>query len=313
MMKKMVIFGGNSNQELLIEICQKLDKSPGKALVSRFPDTEIKVEIEENVRGKDVFIVQSTSPPVDENLMELLVMIDALRRASAFRVTAVMPYYGYARQDRKHKGRVPITGRLVADLLEASGADRVLAIDLHASQIQGFFKIPVDHFPGHIAFRDSFKNLLPDLVIVAPDTGGRQRASSVAKKLEVSLAIIDKRRVNDRKTEVRNVIGEVENKTALLVDDIISTGGTMAKDAEVLKIAGATRVIACATHGIFAPGSAEILDNSEIESIYVTDTVKTIFPLPQKVCYQNSMASFLAEGILRIHKNRSVGEIIEHT
>ncbi len=312
-MKDMIVFGGNSNLELLAKVCNKLEISPGKILVSKFPDGETKVEVGENVREKDVFILQSISPPPNDNLMELLLMIDALKRASARRVTAVIPYFGYARQDRKHKGRVPISARLVADLIEVAGADRVLAIDLHASQIQGFFKIPMDHFPGHIAFEEGFVEYLPDLVIVAPDAGSIQRAGPFAQKLKVPLAIIDKRRIDERRTEVRTVIGNVRGKTVLLADDIISTGGTAVNDAEALIREGAERVILCVTHGVFSPESKEKLDDSDIEKIYVTDSVKSIFLLPNRIVCKHSVAPFLAEGIRRIHNNLSVSEIIEHT
>ncbi len=312
-MKDMIIFGGNSNPELLRKICSGLGKVPGEAVVSRFPDMEVKIEIGENVRGKDVFIVQSMSPPVNDNLMELLLMTDALKRASAARITAVIPYYGYARQDRKHRGRVPISARVVADLMETSGMDRILTIDLHASQIQGFFRIPVDHFPGHLAFRNGFDRYLPNLVVVASDAGSIQRADPFANRLKVPMAITDKRRVNDREIEVRTVIGDVRGKIALLTDDIISTGGTVVRDAEALKEAGAAKIIVCATHGVFTPGSAEILDGSHLDRIYVTDSIKSPFPLPMKVCYENSVASLLAEGILRIHQDRSVSEMMIET
>ncbi len=306
----MVVFGGSSNPELLSRVCGELDLFPSRATVSRFPDLETKIEIEENVRGKDVFIVQSISPPANDNLMELLLMTDALRRASAERITAVIPYYGYARQDRKQRGRVPISARVIADLLETVGTDRVLTLDLHASQIQGFFKIPVDHFPGHLAFKNGFSEYLPDLVVVASDAGSIQRAVPFANKLKVPMAVTDKRRIDDRTIEIRTVIGDVKGKNVLLADDIISTGGTIARDAEALKKAGAEKVIVCATHGVFAPGAVEILDGSDLEAIHVTDSIKSIFPLPSKVCYQNSVAPLLAEGMLRIHENRSVSEMI---
>lgn len=310
-MKEMIVFGGNSNPDLLTRICTELDVVPGKVTVSKFPDLETKVEIEENVRGKDVFVIQSISPPANDNLMELLFMIDALKRASASRITAVIPYYGYARQDRKQRARVPISARVIADLLEVSGTDRVLTLDLHAFQIQGFFKIPVDHFPGYLAFKNGFEKYLPELVVVASDAGSIQRAVPFANKMKVQMAVTDKRRIDDRNIEVRTVIGDVKGKTALLTDDIISTGGTMARDAEALKKAGAVKIIACVTHGVFAPGAAETLDRSELDMIHVTDSVKSPFPLPKKICFSNSVAPLLSEGIIRIHENRSVGEMID--
>ncbi len=312
-MENVIIFGGSANQELLLKICRSLNMHPGKALIGKFPDGETKVEIRENVREKNVFIIQPTSPPVNDNLMELLAMIDALKRASARSVTAVISYYGYARQDRKHKGRVPITARLVADLIEVAGADRILTIDLHAPQIQGFFKIPVDHFPGYLAFKNGFQEQTEDLVVVAPDTGSIERAGAFAKKLKVPLAVIDKRRIDERRVEVRNVIGTIKEKTVLLADDIISTGGTVVRDTEALIKKGAKRVIVCATHGVFSSEAKNLLDNSDIEKIYITDSVKSIFPLPERVIYEHSVASLLGEGIFRISEGLSVGEIIEHT
>jgi ribose-phosphate pyrophosphokinase len=312
-MNGLLIFGGNSNPGLFSKICKELGINCGSALVSKFPDGEIKIEIQENVRGKDVFIIQSVSPPVNDNLVELLLMIDAIRRASAKRITAVIPYFGYARQDRKHKGRVPISARVVADIIESSGVDRVLTIDLHAPQIQGFFTKPLDHFPGHIAFKDCFKEYLPNLVVVSPDAGSVQRALPFVNKLNVPLAIIDKRRIDENKTEVRTIVGEVKGKTVLLPDDIVSTGGTLVKDAEALISFGAKRVVACITHGVFSPNSAEKLNNSCIEKIYITDTVLSPYPLPLRTVQNNSFAPFLAEGIRRIHENRSVSEILEHT
>ncbi len=309
----MIVFGGNASGELLNKVCAVLNIPLGKALFSKFPDGETKVEVEENVRGKDTFIIQSISPPANDNLMELLLMIDALRRASARRVTAVVPYLGYARQDRKHKGRVPISARLVADLIETAGADRVLTVDLHASQIQGFFKIPVDHLPGRIAFENGFQENLKNIVVISPDAGSIQRAGPLANELNVPLVIIDKRRMDERKITVRTVIGDVKGKTALLADDIIATGGTMVGDAEALIREGAKKIIACATHGVFSPESKDTLDNSDIEKIYLTDSVKSVFPLPERAVYEHSVAPFLAEGIRRIHGNLSVGEIIEHT
>jgi len=316
MRDELFITGGNSNHILLLKISAELKLRPARARISRFPDGEVKVEIEDNVRGKDVFVIQSLSPPANDYLMELLIMIDALRRASAERITAVIPYFGYARQDRKHKGRVPITARLVANLIETAGADRILVLDLHASQIQGFFNIPVDHLPAYPFFvhflRSVFKERMNEVVIVAPDAGSIQRAGPLAREMNVPLAVIDKRRIDEETTEVRKIIGDVRDKIVLLADDIISTGGTLIKDAHALGKAGAREIYACATHGIFAGNAGIKLDTSPMKMIYITDSVSSPFALPKRLKVV-SIASQFAEVIKRIHENRSVSEVIEHT
>ena len=252
------IFTGNAHPALAKEICKELGVPLGKAQVGRFPDGEVRLQILENVRGADVFVIQPTCRPVNDNLVELLVMLDALSRASASRITAVMPYFAYARQDRKDRPRVPISSKLVADLLTSAGADRVLALELHAGQIQGFFDIPVDHLyatPVTVAY---FRRLrLKNLVVVSPDTGGVERARGFAKRMNIPLAIIDKRREDAHVVEVFNVIGEVEGKTCLLVDDMIDTGGTLVSGARALKEKGADKVYACCTHGVFAGNAIE--------------------------------------------------------
>ena len=252
------IFTGNAHPALAREICAELGVPLGKAQVGRFPDGEVRLQILENVRGADVFVIQPTCRPVNDNLVELLVMLDALSRASASRITAVMPYFAYARQDRKDRPRVPISSKLVADLLTSAGADRVLALELHAGQIQGFFDIPVDHLyatPVTVAY---FRRLrLKNLVVVSPDTGGVERARGFAKRMNMPLAIIDKRREDANVVEVFNVIGEVEGKTCLLVDDMIDTAGTLVQGAKALKEKGAAKVYACCTHGVFADNAIE--------------------------------------------------------
>src|SRR3989475_3364996 len=247
------IFSGKAHPALAKEICEHLQLQLGDAQVGRFPDGEVEVQIGENVRGADVFVVQPTSTPVNDHLMELLIMLDAFRRASAYRITAVMPYYGYARQDRKDRPRVPISAKLVADLLTVSGANRILTLDLHAGQIQGYFNIPVDHLYATPVTVDYFRKLkLKNLTVISPDTGGVERARSFAKKLRAPLAIIDKRRENADTVEVMNVIGDVAGRAVLLVDDMIDTGGTLGCAAEARPVQGAERVFACWGHGGFA-------------------------------------------------------------
>ncbi|MEA3305971.1 MAG: ribose-phosphate pyrophosphokinase, partial [Candidatus Omnitrophota bacterium] len=250
---QMLIFAGNSNKKLTNEICGYLNMPLGRAVVGKFSDGEIKVKIKEDVRGKDVFIIQSVCSPVNDSLIELLILIDALKRASAERITAVIPYYGYARQDRKDQPRVPITAKLVANLITAAGVNRVLTIDLHAGQIQGFFDIPLDHLFAVNIFVDYFhKNRIKNLVVVSPDVGGVKMARSYAKKLRAGLAVVDKRRVNDKKTEAMFVMGEVKGKNALIVDDIIATAGSLVEATEALKRNGAKEVYAAITHPILS-------------------------------------------------------------
>ncbi len=305
------IFSGNANLGLAREICDALGVPLGAAQVKRFSDGEVWVEIDENVRGKDVFVIQSTSRPANEHLMELLIMIDALKRASAERITAVMPYYGYARQDRKVQPRTPITSKLVADLITSAGAHRVLSVDLHAGQIQGFFNIPFDHLYATPILLDYIKeNLMNDLVIVSPDAGGAERARAYAKRLEVGLAMIDKRRTRPNVSEVMNVIGEVEGKTAIIVDDMVDTAGTLTQAAQALADNGAKRVFACATHGVLSGPAVERIEKSVLSALVVTNTIsqpEAVLKHPKiKVL---SMAKLLGEAISRITHSDSVSSL----
>jgi len=302
------IFSGNANPRLAQEVCDYLGLPMGKAKVSRFSDGEVNVQILESVRGSDVFLIQPTCPPVDENLMELLVMIDALRRASAGRITAVMPYYGYARQDRKVQPRVPITAKLVADLLTAAGADRVLTMDLHAGQIQGFFNIPVDNLLAMPIFLDYMKSQgVEDLVVVSPDAGGVERARAFAKRLHLPLAIIDKRRVADNVAEVMHVIGEVKGKRALILDDMIDTAGTLVKSVDALLQEGALECLAAATHPVFSGPARDRIEASALKEVVVTNTI------PLKATFSRvkvlSVAPLIAEAIKRIHLGESVSSL----
>ena len=311
MLDKLKIFSGNSNIQLAQEICKALNIPLGKANVRKFSDGEIQVEIEENVRGMDVFIAQSTCTPVNTYLMELLIMMDAIKRASAERITAVIPYYGYARQDRKVAPRVPITAKLIADLITTAGASRVLTIDLHAGQIQGFFNIPVDHLyaaPVMIEFiRDKFAD---NLVIVSPDAGGVERARAFAKRLGATLAIIDKRRPQPNQSNIMNIIGEIKGKTALLLDDMVDTAGTLTQSADALLEAGAERVVACCTHAVLSGAAIEKINQSALQELVVTDTI----PLRKeahscKKIVALSVSKLLAEAIKRIHNNDSVSSL----
>ncbi len=307
---RLKLFSGNANVELAKEICAFLCVPMGAADVRRFSDGEINVEIRDNVRGVDVFIVQSTCPPVNDNLMELLILMDALKRASAQRVTAVIPYYGYARQDRKVLPRAPITAKLVADMLTAAGVSRVLTVDLHAGQIQGFFNIPVDHLYSAPVMLDYIKsNYGNDIVIVSPDAGGVERARAFAKRLHVPMAIIDKRRVMPNVAEVMNIIGEVDGKTAVLLDDMVDTAGTLVMSADALKKKGARKVYAMTTHAVLSGPAIERLEKSVIEELVVTDTI----PLGAKASCKKlkvlSVAGLLGEAIKRIHFHDSVSSL----
>ena len=305
------VFSGNANPELSKAICDYLGIPIGELHLSTFSDGEIYCQIMENVRGKDVFIIQPTCPPVNHNLMELLVMLDAFSRASAGRITAVIPYYGYARQDRKDKPRVPISAKLVADLLSAAGANRILALDLHAPQIQGFFDIPVDHlFSTPVAIDYIKKKGLSPLVLVSPDAGGVERARAFAKRLNVSLAIADKRRVGANQAEVLHIIGEVEGKNAFIIDDMIDTAGTMVKTAKALLENGAKAVYAYGTHPVFSGPALDRLESSEIVEVVVTNSI----PLSEKArtsdkIVQLSVAPLLGEAIRRIHRGDSVSSL----
>ena len=304
------IFTGNSNIELVRKISEKLNTPIGKSVVKNFSDGEINVEIDESVRGMDVFVIQSICAPVNNNLMELLILIDALRRASSERITAVLPYYGYARQDRKVSPRAPITAKLVADLITAAGASRILAVDLHAGQIQGFFNIPVDHLFAAPVLLDYLKHLKNDIVIVSPDAGGVERARAYAKRLNTSLAIIDKRREAPNVSQVMNIIGDVSGMVAVLVDDLVDTGGTLVRAAYALMEKGAKAVYACCTHPVFSGRAVEVLEESPIKEMIVTDTI----PLREdaKACPKIrvlSISSLLAEAIRRIYKDDSVSDL----
>ncbi|MCL5884918.1 MAG: ribose-phosphate pyrophosphokinase [Deltaproteobacteria bacterium] len=309
-MTRLKLFSGNANPELAKEICAFLGIPIGDCAVKRFSDGEVNVEIRENVRGADVYIIQPTCPPANDHLMELLIIMDALKRASAKRVTAVIPYYGYARQDRKVIPRAPITAKLVADLLAAAGVSRVITMDLHAGQIQGFFNIPVDHLYAAPVMLDHIRaNYRNDIVIISPDAGGVERARAFAKRLNASLAIIDKRRVAPNVAQVMHIIGEVEKKTALVLDDIVDTAGTLVQTAEALRREGASRVFALATHAVLSGPAIERLEGSEIEELVVTNTI----PLGSKAACRRirvlSVAPLLGEAIKRVHFNDSVSSL----
>lgn len=310
--EEMRIFAGNSNPPLARDICCHLGLPLGEALVETFSDGEIRVEIKENVRGCDVFAIQSTCAPGNDNLMELLIMLDAFRRASAKRVTAVIPYYGYARQDRKVAPRVPISAKLVADLITTAGASRMLTMDLHSGQIQGFFNIPVDNlYASPVLFQYMQSRLgQEDLIVVAPDAGGAQRARAFATKLNVSLAVIDKRRADANVVEEMNIIGEVEGKTSILIDDMVDTAGTIAMAAEALVRAGARKVIGCCTHAILSGKALDRINDSPMEEMVVTDTV----PLSDKIARCEkikplSVAPLIGEAIHRTHLERSISSL----
>jgi len=304
------IFTGNSNVHLVQKISDGLGTPVGKSVVKTFSDGEINVEIHESVRGMDVFVIQSICHPVNQNLMELLILIDALKRASAERITAVLPYYGYARQDRKVLPRAPISAKLVADLITTAGASRVLTVDLHAGQIQGFFNIPVDHLFAAPVLLEHLRHFNSDLVVVSPDAGGVERARAFAKRLDASLAIIDKRRDAPNVAQVMNIIGDVQGLTAVLLDDIVDTGGTLVRAAYALVEKGAKTVFACCTHPVLSGDATKILSDSPIEELIVTDTI----PLKQhaKECPKIkvlSVAGLLTEAIQRIYKDESVSSL----
>ncbi len=305
------VFGGNSNSALAVSICDILGIKLGEARVQTFSDGETAVEINESIRGKDIFIVQSTCPPSNEHVMELLIMLDAVKRASASRIAAVIPYFGYARQDRKSSGRTPISAKLVANLLETAGAHRVLTIDLHAGQIQGFFDIPVDNLYSKPVILEYIKEKYPEnITIVSPDAGGVERARAFAKPIHADLAIIDKRRERANQCEVMNIIGDVRGKVCMLVDDMVDTAGTLTNAARALAEAGASKVAACCTHGVLSGPAIDRLNASPIEELIVTDTV----PLRDNAVGNSrikviSVAPILAEAIRRIYTNDSVSAL----
>ena len=310
---RVLVFSGRSNRGLTQEICDYMDIHMGNSVIKAFSDEEIFVRIEENVRGGDVFVIQSTCTPGNTNLMELLIMIDALKRASAKRITAVIPYYGYARQDRKCEPRVPITSKLVADILHTAGTDRVLTMDLHAGQIQGFFNIPVDHLFAINVLIGYIKKLnYKDPVVISPDAGGVERARAFAKRLGVSLAIIDKRREVANEAKAMHLIGDVKGKVAFIVDDMIDTAGTLLEATNALLREGAKEVHACCSHPVFSGPAAKRISESDIKSIVTTDTI----PLPDGLKNSSkikilSVAPLLGEAILRIHREESVSSLFD--
>ncbi len=305
------LFSGTANLALAHEICEYLDIPLGGATVSSFSDGEIRVKLEENVRGADVFVVQSCCTPVNTSIMELLIMTDALKRSSASRITAVIPYFGYARQDRKDQPRVPITAKLVADLITTSGADRVLTMDLHAGQIQGFFNIPVDHlYSMPVLLEYISKKRIDDLVVVSPDAGGVERARAIAKRLQASLAIIDKRREGPNQAQIMNIIGDVDGKSALLLDDMIDTAGTIVQGAQACVDKGAREVWTACTHGVLSGPALDRIQQSSLKEVVMTNTI----PLNGKdlICsklHVLSVAPILGEAIARIHAEESVSSL----
>lgn len=315
MNKTLTVFGGNSNPELVGQVCDYIGMEPGQCKVSRFSDGEIFVEIQENVRGVNCFILQSTCTPPNDNLMEMLIMIDALKRASAGSIVAIIPYFGYARQDRKVKPRTPISSKLVADLLTAAGATRVLSVDLHAGQIQGFFNIPFDHLYATPVLRSALREAGlggEDTVVVSPDAGGTERARAYSKFLNCSLAIIDKRRDKPNSSQVHHLIGNVEGKRAILIDDMIDTAGTLCNAAVAVKEHGATEVMAAATHGVFSGPAMERLSKSVLSKVWVTNTI----PQDEKVSQWDrlevlSVGKLVGESIKRIHHGDSISSLFD--
>jgi len=305
------IFSGTANLPLAKAICKSISMELGKCSITSFPDGETFVKIEENVRGQDVFVVQPTSPPTNHNLMELFIMIDALRRASAMRITAVLPYYGYARQDRKDQPRVPITAKLVANLLVASGVNRILAVDLHAQQIQGFFDIPVDHlYAAPVMYEYLKKKNLPNLVVVSPDVGGLKMAHAYSQVMEAGLAIVAKRRKSATDVESMAVIGEIRGKNILLVDDLTETAGTLTQAAALLKKKGARQIVACVSHAVLNDVGIQRLRKSAIDELITTDTVQRPAIDSVKIITL-SVAGLLGEAIKRINSNSSVNSLFE--
>lgn len=304
------VFGGRANTLLAKEICSNIGITSGEIKLTNFADKECRVQILENVRGADCFVVQPTSPPVNDNLMELLVIMDALTRASASRITAVIPYYGYGRQDKKDEPRVPITSRLVADLITISGANRVLTMDLHASQIQGFFRIPVDHLYARPVFLEHIKKMdIKDLVVVSPDTGGAERARSFAKRIPASMAIADKRRPMPNKASIMHIIGKVKDKNIIILDDIVDTAGTLVEVAKTLKIKGAKDIYAACTHGVLSADAVERINKSPLKQLMVSDSIDLEHLKDNKKIKIVSVAKLLGEAIIRAHNNSSINDL----
>jgi len=306
-----MLFSGTANEELALKVSEYLEQPLSKAKITRFSDNEINIKIEESVRGKDVFIIQPTSAPVNFNLMELLIMVDALKRSSARSITAVVPYYGYARQDRKAEPRVPISAKLVANLMEIAGITRVVTVDLHASQIQGFFDIPVDNLYGAVLFNDYVKaKNLPNPVVASPDIGGVARARYFAKTMGLEMVIVDKRREKANESEVMNIIGDVDGKDVIMIDDMVDTAGTMVKAAAALKAKGATSVMACCTHPVLSGPAFDRIEKGELDELVVTDTI----PIKNNTCNKIkvlSTAKMLGEVIRRVYNNESVNSLFE--
>ncbi len=305
------IFSGRAHPALAQEICAYLQMPLGELTLYNFSDGEDYCQIDENVRGADVFVVQPTCTPVNDSMMELLILLDAFRRSSASRITAVLPYFGYARQDKKDKPRVPIAAKLMADLLTAAGADRILTMDLHAAQIQGFFNIPVDHLFAAPVILDAIRKLVPEeIVIVSPDVGGLTRARAIAKRLDAALAVIDKRRTGKNETEILRVVGEVEGKDVLILDDIIDTAGTLVQAEAALRRHGARRTYAAAVHGVFSGPALERIEGSGLESLLVTNTIPVEAAMARCPRIKAlSVASLLGEAIKRIHDGTSVSSL----
>ncbi len=310
---RMMVFSGNANPQLAKAVCGYLDLSLGKAIVDRFSDGEIQVEIMENVRGRDVFIIQPTCKPTNDNLMELLVLIDAIRRSSAARITAVVPYFGYSRQDRRPRSaRVPLTAKVVANMIEVAGSDRVLTVDLHADQIQGFFDKPLDNiYASPILLGDVWRQEYPNQIVVSPDVGGVVRARALAKRLDdAELAIIDKRRPKPNEAKIMNIIGDVEGRQCILIDDMVDTAGTLCQAADALKLHGADKVVAYCTHAVFSGNAVENIKKSALDEIVVTDSI----PLSEdalncKKIRQLSIAELLAETMRRVSNEESVSSL----
>jgi ribose-phosphate pyrophosphokinase len=308
----MKIFSGTANRPLAERICEHLAIRLGEASVRRFADGEVAIKIDEDVRGADIFVVQPTSTPVNDHLMELVLLMDAFKRASAERITAVIPYFGYARQDRKDEGRVPISAKLVANMIVAAGADRVLALDMHAAQLQGFFDIPVDHLYAAPVLTRYFRRLaIPDLTVVAPDVGSSKLARAYSKRLDAGLAIVDKRRVTDKETEVMTVIGDVKDRNVLLIDDMISTAGSITQAARAVHELGATDVYLAATHAVLAGDAMDHLDKTPLQQLVVTDTIPVAAANRRKYLKVLSVARLLGEAILRIHHAESVSKLFD--
>ncbi len=303
----MNIIAGNANPKLAQEICRYLKIPLSDALVTTFSEGEIRVKIDENVRGRDVFIIQPTCPPVNDNLMELLILIDALKRASAKRITAVLPYFGYARQDRKDQPRVPITAKLVANLITKAGADRILTVDLHAGQIQGFFDIPMDHLYAVNIFVNHIKKIkLKDIVIVSPDVGGIKMARAYAKKFDAPLAIVDKRRVSGEETEAMNILGDIKGKNLIIIDDLVATASSLVEAAAALKKQGGKEIYAAITHPVLSGPAIKRINDSVIKKLFVTNTIPVENGKKHKKIEVLSIAPLLAEAIKRIHNEESV-------